>query len=282
MHLSTPKLNSMETINDYSETLKLIAVRHIPSVVGAIIVLLLGWWIINRVSSTFGNRMTQIDLSLRVFLTNTINIALKVLLVITAAGMIGIETTSFIAVLGTAGLAVGLALQGTLANFAGGVLILLFRPFKVGDLIETQGRTGGVTAIQIFNTILVTPTGETIILPNGAVSNNPITNYTTLDQSLVEIRLQLDSGTDIERLRALLIPVLQSEENVRSTPEPSVAVVELSPGVVTISIRVFTKPSDVVIVKPRLLERVKEHLARNGVKAPIPRSYVHSINETGA
>ena len=141
----------METITDYSETLKLLIIQHIPSAIGAIIVLVLGWWIINRVTSTFSRRMTQLDMSLRVFLTNTVNIGLKVLLVITAAGMIGIETTSFIA-----------------------VLVLLFRPFKVGDVIETQGKTGAVTAIQIFNTILVTPTGETVILPNGAVSNSPL------------------------------------------------------------------------------------------------------------
>ena len=152
----------METINEFFEAIKPLAILYIPKAIFAIIVLFVGWWIINRVTALFIRRMSQLDASLRVFLGNTFNIALKVLLVITAAGMLGIETTSFIAVLGTAGLAVGLALQGTLANFAGGVLILLFRPFKVGDVIETQGKTGAVTAIQIFNTILLTPTPGTL------------------------------------------------------------------------------------------------------------------------
>lgn len=266
----------METINEFFETLKPLAIRYVPKAAFAIIVLLVGWWIINRFTSVFAKGMTKLDASLRVFLSNTFNIALKVLLVITAAGMIGIETTSFIAVLGTAGLAVGLALQGTLANFAGGVLILLFRPFKVGDVIETLGKSGAVTAIQIFNTILVTPSGETVILPNGAVSNNPIINFTTFDQSLVEIKLQLASGTELNHLRAILMPVLQNEKNVLSTPSPSVDVADLSPGVVTISIKVFTKPPDAVTVKPRLLEQVSDHLSRHGIKGPVPHTVVHA------
>jgi small conductance mechanosensitive channel len=269
----------METINEFFETLKPFAILYIPKAAFAIIVLVIGWWIINRVTSGFAKRMTKLDESLRVFLGNTFNIALKVLLLITAAGMIGIETTSFIAVLGTAGLAVGLALQGTLANFAGGVLILLFRPFKVGDVVETLGKSGAVTSIQIFNTILLTPSGETVILPNGAVSNNPIINYTTFDRSLVEIKLQLAGGTEIERLRAILMPVLQDEPNILPMPLPSIGVADLSPGAVTISIKVFTKPQDAVVVKPSLLEHVSDHLNRHGIKAPVPHSVVHSIND---
>jgi small conductance mechanosensitive channel len=269
----------MESITGFTETLKVLAARYLPSAIFAIVVLIVGWWIIGRVASAFAKRMTNLELSLRLFLSHAIDISLKILLVITAAGMIGIETTSFIAVLGTAGLAVGLALQGTLANFAGGVLILLFRPFKVGDIIETQGKTGTVTAIQIFNTVLLTIPGETVILPNGAVSNSPLVNYSTFDQSLVEITLQVENSTDIERLRAALIPMLQREENVRSLPMPSVVVADVSPGSTTIAIRVYTKPIDVLSVRPRLLEHVKEHLSNQGVKMPIPHTFVHSISE---
>jgi small conductance mechanosensitive channel len=269
----------MESITGFTDTLKVLAIRYLPSAAFAIVVLVIGWWIIGRVSTAFAKRMTNLEVSLRLFLSHAIDISLKILLVITAAGMLGIETTSFIAVLGTAGLAIGLALQGTLANFAGGVLILLFRPFKVGDIIETQGKTGTVTSIQIFNTILLTLTGETVILPNGAVSNSPLINFTTFDQSLIEITLQVENSTNIEHLRATLLPVLQREEKVRSLPLPSVGVAEISPGSVTISIKVYTKPIDVVAVRPSLLEHVKEHLSRQGIKMPVPHTFVHSISE---
>lgn len=269
----------METINEFLDTAKVLAFRYVPSAVFAIIILVVGWWIAGRVGDGFRKRMVNMEISLRVFLSKLIEIGLKVLLVITAAGMIGIETTSFIAVLGAAGLAIGLALQGALANFAGGVLILLFRPFKVGDVIETQGKTGAVTAIQIFHTTLLTPSGETVILPNGAVSNNPIVNYSTSDQAMVEIVLQVDGTTDVDYLRNILIPALQKVENVRALPMPSVDVAALSPGAATISVKVFTKPSEVLTLRPRLLELAKMYLSRHGVKAPVPHTYVHSINE---
>lgn len=150
-----------------------------PSILGALAVLIIGWWIIGIVTRTL-NRMldkSKLEPSLKTFTLSLLNIGLKVMLIISAAGVIGIETTSFVAILGAASFAVGLALQGSLGNFAGGALILFFKPFRVGDLVEAQGFKGVVEEIQIFTTILSAPGGKRIIVPNGALSNGSITNF---------------------------------------------------------------------------------------------------------
>ena len=147
----------MERFSTYSGQLQALIILYLPRVVMALVVLVVGWWVISQVSRLASRAMSRLDMSLRGFLTSMISVVLKVLLVISVAGIVGLQTTSFVAVLGAAGLAVGLALQGTLANFAGGVLILMFKPFEPGDLIESQGKVGVVKSIQIFNTILSTP-----------------------------------------------------------------------------------------------------------------------------
>ena len=177
----------MERLSTYSEQLKTMIILYLPRVALALVVLVVGWWVISQVSQLASRAMGRLDVSLRGFLTSMISVVLKVLLVISVAGMVGLQTTSFVAVLGAAGLAVGLALQGTLANFAGGVLILMFKPFEPGDLIVTQGQTGVVKAIHIFHTILGTPQGDTIILPNGALSNSILVNKTVENRVLVEV-----------------------------------------------------------------------------------------------
>ena len=157
-----------------------VIVNHGPRVLLVVVLLFFGLWVIKRIESGVRKLMTKrnLDPSLIPFLGTMLDIVLKILLIVTLAGMLGFETTSFIAILGAAGLAVGLALQGTLANFAGGVLILVFKPFRVGDLIEAQGEKGNVKEIQIFVTIINTPENKTVIIPNGAISNGNITNYT--------------------------------------------------------------------------------------------------------
>jgi len=161
----------MNQIQDYAANIQALVLNYLPSFLMAIVVLIIGWWIIGRIGKAASMGMNKLDESLRSFMRSILMVVLKVLLLISVAGMVGIQTTSFIAIIGAAGLAVGLALQGTMANFAGGVLILMFKPYKVGDVIEAQGKTGAVKEIQIFNTVLNTPKGETIILPKGAVSN---------------------------------------------------------------------------------------------------------------
>jgi len=182
---------------------------------------------------------------------------LKVLLLISVAGMVGFETTSFVAILGAAGLAVGLALQGTLANFAGGVLILVFKPYAVGDAIEAQGKSGVVQAIQIFNTLLLTPQGDTVVLPNGATSNSVIVNKSTEKYVLVEIQVELDGATSVAALRAEAVPLMLADAQVLRDPAPRVNVVAIKPGGLTVAFRAYTLPGRDGDTFNRLIEQLQ-------------------------
>jgi small conductance mechanosensitive channel len=175
---------------------------------------------------------------------------------------VGFETTSFVAILGAAGLAVGLALQGTLANFAGGVLILAFKPFTVGDVIESQGRTGTVQSIQIFNTLLLTSQGDTVILPNGATSNGVIVNKAHPKRALVEIQLELPADTNIDALRQRALPLLMQEDQTLDIPAPQVNIVTLKPGgSLTVAFRAYTQPGQEEVERNRLMEKLQHFFA---------------------
>jgi len=172
-----------------------------PKLASAFLVFIIGLLVINWVAKLISKSLSRnnIDASLQILLSSMIGVGLKVLLLITVAGMLGIQITSFVAVVGALGLAVGLTSQGSLANFAGGVLILVFKPFNAGDLIESGGQTGVVQEIQIFNTILLTPENKTVILANGAVSNNTIINYSKHGNLRVDLTMAIAPGTNIEK-----------------------------------------------------------------------------------
>lgn len=184
----------------------------------------------------------EVDISLKSFLLNVIGILLKVLLVLSAAGMIGIETTSFIAIIGAAGLAIGLALQGTLANFAGGVLILLLKPFKVGDLIESQGHIGVVKEIHIFVTKLTDPQNRLVIIPNGVLSNADIRNYTELGKVRVDLNIGIAYDADLKIAKEVLLGVMQDHPKVIEDPVPFVGVAELADSAINLAVRPHCKP----------------------------------------
>ncbi len=258
----------MERISTYSGQLQALIILYLPRVVMALVVLMVGWWVISQVSRLASRAMSRLDMSLRGFLTSMISVVLKVLLVISVAGMVGLQTTSFVAVLGAAGLAVGLALQGTLANFAGGVLILMFKPFEPGDLIESQGKVGVVKSIQIFNTILSTPQGDTIILPNGALSNNILVNKTTENKVLVEMRVDVESQTNLDELRALTVPLMMANPHVLQDPAPSVGIVALVSGGMTVAFRAYTLPNDNAAVYGTLIEQIQGALLSQHIQAP--------------
>ena len=184
-----------------------VVMNHGPRVLMVIVLLVVGLWIIKRIESGLRKIMTRrnLDPSLIPFVVTMLDISLKVLLIISLAGVLGFPTTSFVAILGAAGLAVGLALQGTLANFAGGVLILIFKPFRVGDLIEAQGEKGNVKEIQIFVTIINTPENKTVIIPNGAISNGNITNYTVEGVIRVDMTFGVSYDSDIKKTKEVLL-----------------------------------------------------------------------------
>ena len=243
-----------------------------PRFLSAILVLIIGLMIINWAAKLVSKTMKRrnVDVSLQSFLASMVSVGLKVLLLITVAGMIGIQTTSFVAIIGALGLAVGLALQGSLANFAGGVLILVFKPFKTGDLIESGGQTGVVQEIQIFNTILLTPDNKTVILANGSVSNNTIINYSRHGNLRVDITMAIAPDADIVKAKAIVMDVLNTYKEVLADPLPSVNVIKVGDGMVTLAIRPYTSPDHYWDVFFGVQEKLKLAFDANGIAGPTP------------
>lgn len=245
-----------------------------PKFIGALLVFIVGLYLINWIASlaTKGLKKNGLDVSLQSFLSSMISVALKIMLLITVAGMLGIQTTSFVAVIGALGLAVGLALQGSLSNFAGGVLILVFKPFKVGDLIESQGQSGVVTEIQIFNTILLTSDHKTVILANGAVSNATIINYSKQGSLRVDLIASVSSDTDLELAKKVILEVCGNDENVLQNPAPEVAILSTEDGMVKFAIRPYSTVQNYWNVYFGITEKIKIAFDKNNIKGPIPVS----------
>jgi small conductance mechanosensitive channel len=210
----------------------------------------------------------EIEVSLRTFFKSLIGIGLKIILFILVAGMLGVQTASFVAILGAAGLAVGLALQGSLSNFAGGVLILIFKPYKVGDFIETINQKGKVKEIQIFNTILETPEYKTIILPNGPVSNSFIVNHTKNGILRVDIDLKIDKEHPIELVKDLLIKHALIDNRIASNPPTRLFFSDYCNGGYIISIRLVTNTDDHQDLRSDLLEVIKSTFDYHQIHGP--------------
>ncbi len=246
----------------------------------ALVTLAVGWWLINRITTMLSNtlRKRKADPMLTGFLGSLSNSLLRILLLLSVAGMIGIETTSFIALVGAAGLAVGLALQGSLANFAGGVLILFLRPFRAGDYIEAQGIAGTVESILIFHTQLRTADNKVIILPNGALSNGSITNYSTKPTRRVDINVSIGYGDDIKHARKVLLELAAADERVLKDPAAVVYMTSLGDNAVNMSLRMWTKSGDFWGVFFAIQEQTKEAFDREGIVFPYPQRTVH-INQ---
>jgi small conductance mechanosensitive channel len=248
-----------------------------PKLFSAILILILGFWIVSIIVKFSEKNMkkSKMDSSLRPFLLSFLRIILKVLVIITAISMLGIQMTSFIAVLGAAGLAVGLALQGSLANFAGGVLILLFKPFKVGDFIEAQGHSGTVKEIQVFNTIMKTPDNKTIIIPNGALSNNSVINYSTEPTRRVDLTFGIGYGDDISKSRKVIESLILKDKRVLKDPSYNIFVKELGSSSVDFTVRVWTKAEDYWGFYFDMQENVKLEFDKNNISIPFPQRDVH-------
>ncbi|MBO6558165.1 MAG: mechanosensitive ion channel [Pseudomonadales bacterium] len=268
---------SVEQANEYADMLMEMALAYGPGLALALVTLFVGLWIIGAICRgvNAGFERSGMEVTLRSFLNSMISIGLKVLLVISVASMVGIETTSFIAVLGAAGLAVGLALQGSLANFAGGVLILIFRPYKVGDVINAAGVTGSVNRIEIFSTILTTPDNKTIIVPNGAVSNGAITNFSTQDTRRVDIVFGIGYDDDLKKGKQILADLINADDRILKDPEPQIVISNLGDSAVDITTRSWVNAADYWGVYFDLLENGKLALDENGISIPYPQTDVH-------
>jgi small conductance mechanosensitive channel len=222
---------------------------------------------------------SNIDISLRKFLSSLFGIILKVLLLISVASMIGIATTSFVAILGAAGLAVGLALQGGLANFAGGVIILIFKPFKVGDFIDAQGYMGTVNEITIFTTVLKTPDNKTVIIPNGALSNGSMVNFSTEPRRRVDMVFGIGYGDSIEKTKSVLSKLVDADARILKDPAPQIVVGELGDNSVNFTVRVWCESANYWGVFFDTHEKVKLAFDEEGISIPFPQRDVHVYNQ---
>lgn len=251
--------------------------KYGPQVVLAIVTLIIGLIVIGMIRSAFRKVLTKrnVDPSLIPFLTTLLGAMLKVMLMISVIGMVGIEVTSFVAVIGAAGLAVGLALQGTLQNFAGGVIILLLKPFKVGDFIEAAGQSGTVREIQIFSTILKTPDNKTIIIPNGALANSTATNYSTEPTRRVDWTFGIGYGDKAAMVREVLSDLIQADSRIKSDPAPFIALSELADSSVNFVVRVWVDSGDYWGVYFDMNEKVYEAFEARGLNIPFPQMDVH-------
>ncbi|MEQ9424253.1 MAG: mechanosensitive ion channel [Cyclobacteriaceae bacterium] len=267
----------MEILEQYSTKIWEMAIEYLPKVALALITLIIGMMIIGAVVRALKKNLNrrESDSTLTTFLCSLLGVILKALLLISVAGMVGIETTSFVAILGAAGLAVGLALQGSLANFAGGVLILLFKPYRVGDFIDAQGHKGTVREIQIFNSVLKTPDNKTIIIPNGSLSNGSITNFSTEPQRRVDMTFGIGYGDDIDKAKTTLMELIEKDERILKDPEPFIALSELADSSVNFVMRVWCEASDYWGIYFDMHENVKKTFDQKGISIPFPQTDVH-------
>ena len=271
--------NQLQDSAQYVETLINLFVVWGPKLAGAILALIIGLWLVNMITGGLSRRMekSEVDPSLRPFLKSLVSTLLKVLVVVSVLGMVGIQMTSFIAILGAAGLAVGMALSGTLQNFAGGVMILIFKPFKVGDFIEAQGYAGTVNAIQIFNTILKTPDNKTIIIPNGGLSTASMVNYSTEPTRRVDWTFGIAYGDDIDKAKEVLRSLLATNESVLKDPAPFVELAELADSSVNFTVRAWVNAADYWTVHFYMLDMVYRRFAEEGLNIPFPQMDVHVV-----
>lgn len=259
-----------------------LALTYAPKLALAIITLIIGLWIISAVVKLFRVSMerSKVDSTLIPFICNLTSWILKLLLFISVASMLGIATTSFIAVLGAAGLAIGLALQGSLSNFAGGVLVMIFKPYKVGDLIEAQGHLGVVKEVQIFNTIIVSPQNRRVIIPNGLASNGTIINHSAEGVMRVDLSIGIAYDEDIANAKKVLLGVFAENDKVLKDPVPIVGVSEMADSSVNLAVRVFCTVENYWDVFYSVNEGMKVALDNNNITIPFPQRDVHMISES--
>ena len=245
--------------------------------VAAIVVLLLGRWVIKLIKKGLTKVLLRgnTDPSLNSFVMSLISVLLTFFLIMAIVGILGINTSSLVALLASAGLAIGMALSGTLQNFAGGVMIMLFKPFKVGDFISAQGYEGKVSAIQIFSTHILTPDNKTVILPNGALSTGPVTNFNKETDRRVDWVFSISYGNDYDQAKAVLQRLCDADERILKDPQPVIELIKMGDSSVDITVRARVKPEDYWAVYFRMNELVYKTFPQEGLNFPFPQMDVH-------
>lgn len=269
------KIEKGMALNDFLSIIADKAVNFCIHLVVAIVVFYVGRYIVRKINALVSNILVKrkADPSIASFVTSAIGITLYFVLIIVVVGILGIETSSFIALFASAGVAIGMALSGTLQNFAGGVLILSLRPYSVGDYIEAQGFAGTVKAIQMFSTIITTPDNKTIIIPNGALSNGTINNYSRQELRRVDWNIALAYGTDFAQAKAAVLEILDADE--RLAKEPEVYLGALADSSINLTVRAWVKAADYWPTFFEINEKVYSELPKRGLQFPFPQLDVH-------
>lgn len=272
-------MNDLSNVLPNSDRLVEIVVTYGGKLLLAIITLVIGLWLIGKLVKVLKRifEMRSFEQTLQSFLIHLISITLKVLLFISVVTMVGVQMTSFIALLGAAGLAFGMALSGTLQNFSGGVMLLIYKPFKVGDYIDAQGSAGTVAEIQIFHTILKTVDNKTIVIPNGGLSNSTLTNYSTEPLRRVDLTFGISYSENIDKARKIILNVLDVEKRILKDPAPFVGVISLGDSSVNLVTRVWVDTPNYWDVFFIVNENVKNEFNRSGITIPFPQRSVHLI-----
>ena len=250
-------------------------------IIAAVVIFIVGRFLIkllNRLVASILQRR-HIEQSVQTFLSSLVNIILTILLIITVIGALGVNTTSFAALIASAGVAIGMALSGNLQNFAGGLIILLFKPYRVGDFIDVNGVQGTVSAVQIFHTILLTPDNKVIYLPNGSTSSSTITNYSREEKRRIEWTFGIDYGEDVSRARAAILSVITADTRILTDPAPFVAVGGLSDSSVDILVRVWVPTEEYWNVYFDMHQRVYETFNEQKINFPYPQQTVHLVQD---
>ena len=278
-------MNGMEqmfsTTPEWMQTAQAMLAEFGFKIVAAILIFVIGRWIAKMVQNGLERGMLKahVDPVLVTFTVNMTFAALMVFVVLAALGQLGVQTTSFIAVLGAAGLAVGLALQGSLSNFASGVMIIIFRPFKIGDYVEGGGVSGGVKAIHIFTTTLTTPDNKRVIVPNSKMMGDNITNYSAEGTLRVDLTASISYGDSIDKAKAVLLDLLAKDHRVLKDPAPFVGVSAMAESSVDFAVRPWVKVEDYWDVFFALNEAIKKRFDAEGLSIPFPQRDVHIYSE---
>ena len=250
-------------------------------IIAAVVIFIVGRFLIKLINRLVASILQRrhIEISVQTFLSSLVNIILTILLIITVIGALGVNTTSFAALIASAGVAIGMALSGNLQNFAGGLIILLFKPYRVGDFIDVCGVQGTVSAVQIFHTILLTPDNKAVYLPNGSTSSSTITNYSREDKRRIEWTFGIDYGEDVDRARTAILSVITADARILPDPAPFVAVGGLSDSSVDIIVRVWVPTEEYWNVYFDMHQRVYETFNEQKINFPYPQQTVHLVQD---
>jgi len=270
-------MKDITTLLPSSERMVELAITYGGQILLAIITLVIGLWLIGKLVKVLKRifEMRSFEQTLQSFLIHLISITLKVLLLVSVVTMVGVQMTSFIAILGAAGLAFGMALSGTLQNFAGGVMLLIYKPFKVGDYIDAQGSVGTVAEIQIFHTILKTVDNKTVVIPNGGLSNSTLTNYSTEPLRRVDWTFGISYSENIDKARGIILSVINSDARIHQDPAPFVGLISLGDSSVNMVTRVWVNTADYWDVFFAVNENVKKEFDKMGIVIPFPQRDIH-------